>query len=293
MKKHSEVSRRIGKLREARNETQAEFAEILAVTQPMVSAWESGADTPSLAAYLRLGNKASYPDNIWFWRQAGMDEEAVLSASKSLLKERSAPPAPGEIIRIPRFRETLQGRESAGPPIPLPAEFIPNPGSTVCLSVDKGATAIADSPWGIFILDDTEEKASNLLPFWGQVIFVGYDPRTGTEPRRGSGIYAGRLMIVHFWPHARDAQYHASARVFLLTDAMAERSLWIGNWAPRSLAGFGDIGAGPSDHRQDPAVMAARKELAERAQRELNLRPGWRILGRVRGRLKLEGYENG
>ena len=44
---------------------------------------------------------------------------------------------------------------------------------------------------------------------------------------------------------------------------------------------------------EDPRIPSVRAKARERALRELRLEPGWRIIGRVLGRLKLEGVENG
>lgn len=292
MKGNSESAGQVKKLREFLGDRQIDFARRLKVTQPMVSAWEAGSDTPSSAFLLRFGNMAPYPDNFWFWEQAGIDVQSMTKAARKLTRERSAAPAPGEIIRLPRFRETLQGRESAGLPIPLPTEFIPKPGSMICFVVDKQATAIVNSPDGVFLLDESENDAPNLLPFWGQDVFVEYDPEIGTDLHHEGGIYAGRLRVLHSWPMTIYSGYRGHARLFLSTDVTGNQIVHVGSWGPVSRTVLGDIGKYDPDHPQSEAVMATRKQVQERALREIKLDRGWRILGRVRGRLKLKGAEN-
>ena len=278
MRKKSEVSRRVSDLRKARNETQAQFAETLNVTQPMVSAWESGVDVPSLGAYLRLGNKATYPDNIWFWRQAGMDEEAVLSASKNLSKERGAPPAPGEIIRIPRFRETRQGRESAGPPIPLPTEFIPNPASTVCLEVDEKSNAIEECPKGLVLLDTSYEGAEDLSPLWDRVVMLRYaEPLTSNHL---PGIYMGRLVLNVM--DVRSGAYHEVPHVMGWLEMLSKR-YGVGAYnLPVGILEI-DMGGTPLDDKQG-RYRRWEQEIGK-ARSAFRLGKGIQIIGKVIGRL--------
>ena len=297
MKKGYEISARVKALRDAHGKTQKQFARLLGVAQSRISGWEKGKEFPSDEACFRMGNLCKTMEKrIWFWGKAGLDEQTILATAEGIfrgrLNEANRLSKGGEVILVPRFRETLQGREEAGPPVPLPAEFIPNPGSTICFLVDDKATAIVDSPRALFILDESEKDAPNLLPFWGQVIFVEYDPETGTDPRQESGIYVGRLALVST-PHRRPiSRYIAQARLFLLTDLMAERSPWFGYWEYPALSGLDDAIMNDPNFDQNPVVIAARKEAKERARSELRLSLGWRILGRVLGRLKLEGVEN-
>ncbi len=291
-KKHSESGQMIRLLRESLGDRQIDFAKRLEVTQPMVSAWEAGRDVPSSTFFLRLGSLAPYPKSMWFWEQAGMNEQAILSAAQGLLKKRSALPAENEIIWVPRFRETLQERESAGPPIPLPKEFIPNPASTVCFVVDSEATAVLDSPHAVFILDETDKNAPSVLPFWGNVVFAKYDAEAASNPRLRSGIYAGRLVFGNNWPRTPDDSYSVEALFYPLPGLEARRPLDVG-WKPYpGLKGSGDIGIRLPPRGQSPSLDAARDEARSRAASELRLSPGWRILGRVIGRLSMGGVQN-
>ncbi len=157
-----------------------------------------GSDAPSPAFFIRLGNLASFPENFWFWEQAGMDGKKMVNAVKQILKqqreEQAAPLVGGEVYRIPEFRETATGRESAGAPIPLAARFIPRPEKTICVSVDAQSTGMADSPKGIFILDTSFEGAQDISALWDRVVMLRYagEFADSTFPQ---GIYSGRLFL--------------------------------------------------------------------------------------------------
>jgi transcriptional regulator with XRE-family HTH domain len=88
MERDAEVARRIKALRG--DQTQAEFAKQLEVTQPMVSSWEAARELPSSEMYLRLTNAAglarSSDDCAFFLEQAGIQVEAVASVANTLLE---------------------------------------------------------------------------------------------------------------------------------------------------------------------------------------------------------------
>ncbi len=159
MKKYSEI---IVRLREERGENQGQFAKSFGVTQPMVSAWENGHDIPSPNFYLRLGNWASYPDCMWLWQQAGMDERAMLIAAEKKLKESGAAIVAAETVRIPCFVKTAEGTKPLDRLFAFPAESAPNPLSTMCLIVDPSA-ANADIPAGVRIVVDESGKDARSL----------------------------------------------------------------------------------------------------------------------------------
>ena len=295
-KPRPEYSTRIEALRGTTK--QRDFAAKFPVSPSRVSEWESGKRPPVAEGFYRLGSLADNPDDaIWFWKQAGLDDEKLLAAARKLEADRFREAAPliekGDVVLVPRFRETLQGREEAGPPVPLPKEFIPNPASTICFVVDEKATGIADSPKALFILDQSEKDAPNLLPFWGQVVFARYDPDLAIKPRWNRGISVGRLVPINALLRRAGAPgLVVEPKLFLLTDLMAQRSPEIGFWAVPSFTGLDDAIAKDPNLEQNPLVIAARKGAAERARSELRLDSGWSILGRVLGRLKLEGAQN-
>ena len=294
-------AKRIKGLRDALDLKQAEFAKRLHVTQATVSSWEAGDEdrAPSAEAYFRLGTLArEQADRIWFWARAGLDEQTILAVAANLSKDRVKEgkdlAEKGDVILVPRFRETMQRREEAGPPVPLPTEFIPNPGSTICFVVDRKATAIVDSPKAIFILDESEKDAPILLPFRGQVVFARYKPETGTEanPYWRPGIYMGRIGFVQPFELTAGMAFWASANLHLLTGKSAVETIPVGRFTYSAQNELAGIDPNTVDSQLNPRVESVRKKAWERAVKELKLEAGWSILGRVLGRLKLADVEN-
>jgi hypothetical protein len=237
-------------------------------------------------------------DRIWFWAKAGLDEDAILATAETLrkgrVKESTALEETGDVVLIPRYRQTRQGREETGPLVPLPREFIPNPDSTVCFVVDAKATAVVDSPKAVFILDESEKDAPSVLPFWKQVVFVEYNPEIGSKPDPDArpGIHMGRIGLVPPFELTADMTLWVFARFHSLTERQAAPSITVGSFrysAQNELAG---IDPNRIDSNFDPRVVSTRAKVRDLALKELKLDAGWSILGRVLGRLKLAGVEN-
>ena len=187
MKNLSQAAELIKALRVAKGKTQAQFAAILGVTQPMVSAWEGGSDEPSREMFAKLGNLASYPDNLWFWQQAGIDQQAMLSAAEQVLKEGGAPATEGEITRVGPYQQT--GQASEGPDLVLPARFVANPLSTRYLVIDDKLANAIFPPGDVVGLDVSVSNAVDLRPLWGQIAVVHL-----TRPKDRSA-----LRTTEFW----------------------------------------------------------------------------------------------
>jgi transcriptional regulator with XRE-family HTH domain len=293
MKRKPGIARRIKKFREDHYPSQKALADALRVGQTVVSAWETGDNEPSPEAWVKLGNLAGYPECKWFWEKAGIGEQAIAAAGEKILKERGAAPLVGEVIHVPRLRETPQGRESAGPQIPLPAEFIPNPLSTICLVVDNRATALIRSPRAIFILDESEKGMTSLSPFWGQVVFIRYSPESGTKPNPHAppGIYMGRIGCVPPNEPSAEMIFWAVGRLALIPKDVG-LPLVVGRFEYDARNDLSGIDPDYTKALKDPRMPSVRAVARELALRELRLEPGWCILGRVLGRLKLKGIEN-
>ncbi len=258
-----------------------------------ISEWLSGKRAPTPGDWIRLGKLAleyGLAEPFFFWEQAGIDSQTVMSMAGKIVKGQYE--LVGNTVPVRRFRFTEQGREEAGPPIPLPAEFIPNPASTVCIVTDDKATGVVDSPGAVFILDESEKDAPDLTPFWRQVVFARFDAEADAQ-RLDSGIYVGRLSLVEpslrrFRGEARiaDARFHP------LADILNERTLTLGWWIDRSVKEALEAVGDEPEPEKNPLVVAAWKESVERARKGLRLDRGWSIMGRVLGRLKLEGIQN-
>jgi DNA-binding XRE family transcriptional regulator len=200
MGKSVEVSDRIYTLRTNRDETQAQFAAAVGVSQQAVSDWESktAEAVPSCESYVRMGNIAPYPDCLWFWGQVGLDRDAMLLAAGKLLKE-SGQSSDSKMIAVPRLvgpRKTAAGSE----PIFEPVDSVPIPGAVGYYVVEAAAydpvhhmKAGAPSdrkplysenagyepinhPGDIVVLDTSSNDSVDLQPFWDQDVLLQTAP---------------------------------------------------------------------------------------------------------------------
>jgi len=280
MSKVAEGSRRILKLRKGRKETQIEFAKAVEVGQPQVSAWELGTDSPSIGAWVRMAKLASYPENLWFLEQAGIDARALRPITAGIQKDDAMISRPfwetGAVVPIRRFRATEQGREEAGAPVPLPKEFVPNPQATICLSVDEESTTMVDAPRGLFILDLSIEGIDDLSTMWGRVVILRHPGVGETFLRWPAGLYAGRLMM-KWAPRSMSAgDIIFEAGLAMLGREGGHYSLPLGSYAfPSAMKPI-----------PGPEESAARIAEAEKiARSKFRLDKSVRILGRVIGRM--------
>lgn len=197
MKKSSESAKRIKDLRDALGLKQVEFAGRLEVTQATISSWEAGDEdrAPSAEAYFRLAGLASYPENLWFLKQAGVDPQAVVSIADKILKERGAPPKAGEVIRVPRLCVAPEGKEEANPLLILPAEFTPSRESTKWFTLDKENASFPVKAGDIAVVDTSHAGAQDLVlsPFFNTVVLMEFGSESAHEglPR---GLFLGQLL---------------------------------------------------------------------------------------------------
>jgi transcriptional regulator with XRE-family HTH domain len=271
MEKPSRFGELIKALR--KDKTQAQFAEILGVTQPMISAWEGGSDEPSCEMFAKLGNLSSYPDNIWFWQEAGLDPQRMFSAAEQALKELRTPANAGEVIPIPRFRLTAQRGEEAGPRILIAAERVPNPLSTFCYVLDEKTAGLCFGPGDIVALDISAGGPTDFQAFSDQVGLVQFAPRAEQQKPEWvdwpEGPVWGRLRCKRWW--SNDNSWDATLGPAMDTRTKytpGDGSILIGYWGDRdSPSGFGE----------GPVPEKARLGAAAKIQ----LFGGCQIVGRV------------
>ena len=82
-----EWANRIIALRKELGLLQAQFAELLQVTQAAISQWESGVSEPSAENYIRMANLADEMNCRWFLEHVGVD----VSRIERLAVERKSP----------------------------------------------------------------------------------------------------------------------------------------------------------------------------------------------------------
>lgn len=167
MKRFSEIAERVKRLRTALGMTQVVFGELIRADPSRISEWEAGKRKPTGENYMALGNLAPYPDSLWFWQQAGLDRNAMLSSAGGILEERARPGEDVETVRVPLVRQSAAGLEAAGPLVSLPAGFIDNTASTICLitrqTLDLGQRRT------VIVLDNSKTELHSL---WEEVVLV-------------------------------------------------------------------------------------------------------------------------
>ena len=151
------------------DKTLAEFADLIGVGKTTVSEWEMGNNNPEGESWAAMANLAPYPENIWFWRQAGVDIQAVLSATEKLLKEQGAPEA--DFVDIPYLGESFEESRDAGRLHSFPKWHVSGIASARYWVADKNAATLTIFPSEIVLLDISHSSATDWSPFVGQVVF--------------------------------------------------------------------------------------------------------------------------
>jgi transcriptional regulator with XRE-family HTH domain len=277
MKENPQFGERINSVRTAKNLSQVEFADLLGVSQATVSAWESEDHPPSPEAYVRLGNLAPFPDNMWFWQQAGLDKQGMLSAAERTLKERTkerSALADQDLLReIKRFRLTAQGPEEVGPPLLIAADRVPNPLSTVCYLLDEKTAGLVFAPGDVVAVDSSGGSPIDFKAFSDQVDLVRFGPRADQQKPEWLDWPEGPR-----WGRLRCKRWSTSDNTWVATlgpvddlktkFALGDGSILIGMWTDvDSPSQFGE-GLVPEEKRRE-------------AEGKIHLYGGCQILGRV------------
>ena len=286
MKRFSEIAERVKRLRTALGMTQVVFGALIRVDPSRISEWEAGKRKPADKNYMALGNLAPYPDSLWFWQQAGLDRNAMLSSAGGILEERARPGEDVETVRIPLVRQSAAGLEAAGPLVSLPAGFIDNAASTRCLitrqTLDLGQRRT------VIVLDNSKTELHSL---WEEVVLVDLKAHAAEwiqtqallpkPPEQVIGLLRmeydydaeGISWSAEIWSE------HGSPLAFTLTIARCHFP-----YSPkirRHKPGFPDSGEMASLHEKSARQLPTR----------LKLMPGVRILGRVIGWFRLPREE--
>jgi SOS-response transcriptional repressor LexA len=153
----ADLPNRIKELRKRLGMTQKELAGFCTVSQVQISNWESGKDSPSPKALVRLGKLAGDPDRAWWWEKAGLKE--------------AEPERPNEPVvrRVPLLKDAA----AAGTPravdekeidryLSLPEEWIGRRSSITAIRVvGDSMTPIVDE--GYIVLVDTSLREPKRL----------------------------------------------------------------------------------------------------------------------------------
>jgi len=194
-----EWSLKIEGLRQARMQSQADFGRQLGVSAMAVSRWERGVAEPSGETYIRLGNLADNSLCWFFWKRAGLQLSDVMrvlpEAQRRLAKSRIPNVSvvhagsikkhswkKANLVAIPYLPVHAGTPGCTGDNIDLaeippesvlaaPAEWCPNPASTICLRV-KGNSMSPLILDGYILAVDTSDVEHNSVA--GQIVVASH-----------------------------------------------------------------------------------------------------------------------
>lgn len=206
---------------------QAAFGQEFGVTQVTVSKWETGADRPGVAAYLRMGSLAGDPECWYFWERAGLSKSDIMRAIPGLeerIGSRPRPifnvmPGPGssskrllgkkraDIVSVPLLRDPA----AAGSPrqvepreiednLPVSRNLLDHPDETTCIRVaGKSMSPILED--GYIVAVDAHKPFS---PKHGDMV-CAQDPEGGLV-LKWYRVASGQPMLVSNYS-SREAPY--------------------------------------------------------------------------------------
>jgi hypothetical protein len=255
---------------------------------------------------IRMAGLAPKPDLASrFLRLADISDEAIFTVARKLETDRFREAAPliekGDIVLVDRVRETLQGREIAGPQVPLPKEFVPNPDLTICLIADEKSDGIIDAPRGLFLVDTSIEGLDCLKELADRVVLIRFERGGFTVERYRRplevppGIYIGRIIVersvrkdeqgvrlVHGW-----ALHSLLAKGWLRIVDLGTASVPL----PFDIPGYPPLGRDWDDYlalmclRDHPDQEREYLEIRDELLSKFRLPADTKVLGRVIGRL--------
>jgi hypothetical protein len=186
---------------------QSEFAKEVGIPQSKVSECEAG-KPPSVQMFVLLGNYAAkqglFEDATWFWRRAGLDTEAMLSAASRLLAKKNAPAG---IATIPLMANIVgQEKAESAPILNADRSVIPNPEDTYYVRVPTESFVIKALRCGDFVVIDSSEtnpwklegcliaayRSPELKDEQSQIEFVKSNTKEEVDERRTLGIHPFR-----------------------------------------------------------------------------------------------------
>jgi len=205
-----EWSAKIESLRQKRKLSQADFGRQLGVSAMAVSRWERGVAEPTGESYIRLGNLADDSLCWFFWKRAGLrlsDVMRVLPGAHRRLAVSRIPDVrfvragsskkhslqKASLIAIPLLPVHAGTLGSQGDDIDLaeippesvlaaPAEWCPNPATTICLRVKGNSMSPLILDDYIIAVDTSDIEHDSVV---GQIVVASH---------RDKGLLVSRLI---------------------------------------------------------------------------------------------------
>lgn len=219
MAKDAKIGELIEKLRDQQGMTQAQFAEAIGASQGRLSEWESGVTIPSAEGYVKLAAQAakSDPDRaFFFWTQAGLQPDAVISVADLLLKkgevnmdailataeqklndrmgDQGQMANEGKVVLVPPFPEGASVAER--PVLAVPSLLVPNKALIYYIVGQSDPLDIARRGFapGDFIFFDASETGTGeiLERLIGEELLVRLTAPSTPHAAPGAGLFIGR-----------------------------------------------------------------------------------------------------
>jgi DNA-binding XRE family transcriptional regulator len=284
--KTSDIGARIRKLRG--NQKRATFAKKLGVPRTSLIAWESGTYKPQLDDCLKMTYlMGSVVEKVDFLEAAGIDPLALAHLAVALEMDSVVTPGNNEIILIrPLF--------GGGAPLPFTLPIAANAASSRYLRVDKSLAVIGADPGDLLVIDVSGTDAPSLNPFWNKRLLIESkeDPSANVP---ATSYEIGRLLLLPGYAGALGISFEAwfyrwSDEPFETHASQVFRAgLRAGREAGRPISQEDSWRYPPPEllgswsRRSSRAKVQTwdRKRLSDLARRELRLRAGRRILGRL------------
>lgn len=219
MTKDAKIGKCIEDVRDQKGETQAQSSEFAGVSQGRWSEWESGVTIPSAEGYVKLAAWAgkSDPDAaFFFWTQAGLDPDAVISVANVLLKkgevkmdailataeeklnermgDQKQMADEGKVVLVPPF----PGGPSAAqrPVLSAPSLLVPNKASIYYIvgETDQLDNVRRGYAPGDFIFFDASETGTGeiLERLVGEELLIRFTAASFPHGGPGGGLFIGR-----------------------------------------------------------------------------------------------------
>lgn len=288
VKKTSDIASWIVKLRG--NEKRSAFARKLGVPRTALIAWESGTYKPQLNDCLKMTYLIpSVAEKIAFLEAAGISPLALADLALALEKESVVATGSHDLVLL----RPLWGK---GKPLPLPMPIATNAASSRYLRVDE-SLAVLDAELGdILLLDVSGTEASGVSHFLDQRLLVEFEKEPSVSVplktyeigrlflRRGYEGDLGVTFEAQFYRWADDLHETQSAHEIAAgprTPSMPMKRLpWDSRLAYPDPKILGTWSTSSTLSKRQPGAL---DHLFQRAQRELKLRAGVRIIGRLAG----------
>jgi len=176
-----------------REGSQEKLANKLGLGRTAIGAWLTGQAKPSVKAIVNLGNQSPFPDRLFLWKLAGLNEQALKGAAGEIVRESTTPPDPSQTFLVPHVKPTAQGFEELGDALPVSTRAIPEGIVAGYMVVGEELKSIGLAPGDILLLDTHIRDAKDPRPFWGQPVLVAFG--SGGRIDYPETVFLGRLSF--------------------------------------------------------------------------------------------------